>query len=96
VRTAPAAWAARTPNDRQLNPIVVGGEMPSPWVDLVLAENPHIPFTRRQRGYVRCRITRDAWHTDYQVVPFVSRPDAPVVTDATFVVEAGRRGLQPG
>jgi alkaline phosphatase D len=72
------------------------GEVPSPWVDLVLAENPHIPYARRQRGYVRCRITRDAWHTDFRVVPFVSQPDAPAITDASFVVEAGRRGLQPG
>ncbi|HEX5367292.1 MAG TPA: alkaline phosphatase D family protein [Acidimicrobiales bacterium] len=72
------------------------GEEHSPWVDLVLAENPHVAYARRQRGYVRCRLTRDTWSTDFRVVPFVSRPGAPVATDASFVVEAGRRGLQPG
>jgi alkaline phosphatase D len=70
------------------------GEPDSPWVDLVLAENAHIPYSRRQRGYVRCHIDRGQWQTDFQVVPYVSRPDAPVVTDASFVVEAGQRGLQ--
>jgi alkaline phosphatase D len=70
------------------------GEPDSPWVDLVLAENPHIPYSRRQRGYVRCHIDRGQWQTDFQVVPYVSRPDAPVVTDASFVVAAGQRGLQ--
>jgi alkaline phosphatase D len=70
------------------------GEVDSPWVDLVLRENPHIAYSRRQRGYVRCRIERRELRADFQVVPVVSRPDSGVVTDASFVVEAGRRGLQ--
>jgi alkaline phosphatase D len=70
------------------------GEPDSPWVATVLAENPHIPYARRMRGYARCRLDDGQWQTDFQVVPFISRPDAGVFTDASFVVEAGRPGLQ--
>jgi alkaline phosphatase D len=54
------------------------GEVDSPWVDLVLRENPHIAYSRRQRGYVRCRIERRELRADFQVVPVVSRPDSGV------------------
>jgi len=70
------------------------GDPDSPWVDLVLAENPHIAYSRRQRGYVRCQISQQQWHTDFRVVPVVTTPDSGAVTDASFIVEAGRRGLQ--
>ncbi|NYI08201.1 alkaline phosphatase D family protein [Allostreptomyces psammosilenae] len=60
-----------------------------------LAVNPHLRFHNAQRGYVSCRITPDAWRTDYRVVPYVTRPDAPVETAGSFVVEAGRPGAQP-
>ena len=36
----------------------------------ILAENPHIKFFNGQRGYVRCRLTRDTWQTDYRVLPY--------------------------
>ncbi|WP_460415705.1 alkaline phosphatase D family protein [Planifilum fimeticola] len=60
----------------------------------ILAENPHIKFFNGQRGYVRCTVTPDTWRTDYRVLPYVSRPDAPITTRATFVVENGRPGLR--
>jgi alkaline phosphatase D len=52
----------------------------------VLAENPHIRYFSNHRGYVRTRVTPDELRADFQVVPFVSRPGAPVQTGATFVV----------
>ena len=58
--------------------------------------NPHIRFFNGRRGYVRVRLTPELWTTDYRVVPFVSRPGAPVETRATFVVEDGRAGAEEG
>ncbi|MBX7073851.1 MAG: alkaline phosphatase D family protein [Pirellulales bacterium] len=58
------------------------------------AENPFVKFHGQQRGYVRCTITPGEWRSDYQVVPYISRPGAPVETKAAFVVEAGQPKLQ--
>jgi alkaline phosphatase D len=58
-----------------------------------LAENPHMRFHNVQRGYQVCRLGRDEMRTDYRVVPFVRRPDAPVSTRASVFVEAGRAGV---
>jgi alkaline phosphatase D len=60
-----------------------------------LAANPHMRFHNSQRGYVSCRVTPRAWRSDYRVVPYVTRPDAPVETAGSFVVEAGRPGASP-
>ncbi|HEX8348137.1 MAG TPA: alkaline phosphatase D family protein, partial [Actinoplanes sp.] len=66
---------------------VVPGNHPwTPW-------NPHLRFYNNQRGYVRTRITPAALTADFQVVPFVTRPGAPVHTRATFVVEDRVPGL---
>lgn len=58
----------------------------------ILAENPHVRFYNNQRGYVRCELTRERWLTEYRVVPYVTMPDAPISTRASFVVEDGRVG----
>ncbi|WP_029116388.1 alkaline phosphatase [Mycobacterium sp. URHB0044] len=55
-------------------------------VDAVLPENPHIRYFSNRRGYVRTRITADALQADFKVLPFVSRPDAPAITGASFVI----------
>lgn len=60
-----------------------------------LAENPFVKFYNTQRGYVRCQITPQQWRSDYQVVEYVTRPGAPLVTQGSFVVEAGKAGAQP-
>jgi alkaline phosphatase D len=65
-----------------------------PTTEKVIAENPHLKFYNGQRGYVRCAVTREKWQTDYRVVPFVTKPDAPVSTRASFVVENGRAGVK--
>jgi alkaline phosphatase D len=44
---------------------------------------------------VRCRLDHEHWRTDLRMVSTVSRPDAPVETLASFVVEDGRPGALP-
>jgi len=61
---------------------------------VVLAENPHIKFANRNRGYVRCTLDRGQWRSDFRIVPYVTRPGAPVSTRASFVVEEGRPGAE--
>ncbi|WP_185061101.1 alkaline phosphatase D family protein [Pseudonocardia eucalypti] len=59
----------------------------------VLKENPHIRFFNNRRGYVRTRITPETITADFRVVPYVSRPDAPAETRASFVIEDRKAGL---
>ena len=59
------------------------------------AENPHIKFINRDRGYVRNVVTPDSWTTDFRAVEYVSRPGAPARTLASFVIEDGRPGVLP-
>lgn len=61
---------------------------------IALAENPHIRFHNSQRGYVRCHVTDGRWRTDFRMVPFVTRPGAPVTTLASFEVRDGTPGAQ--
>ena len=70
-----------------------GVDMP-PAVQAYLPENPQVHFFNAQRGYVRCVVTPERWQSDYRVVPYVSRPGAPISTRASFVVENGRAGAQ--
>jgi len=58
------------------------------------ATNPHLRYSAWERGYVRCEVTPDRWRADYQCVPYVDRPGAPLERRATFVTEAGRPGLE--
>ncbi len=62
--------------------------------DEMLANNPFVKFFNAERGYVRCEVTPKAWQSDYQVVEFVERPGAPLVTRASFVVENGKPGAE--
>ncbi len=57
-------------------------------------ENPHVKFWNDQRGYVRCRLTPDAWQTDFRVLPYVKEPGAPIATRASLVVENGDPRVQ--
>jgi alkaline phosphatase D len=59
-----------------------------------LAVNPHFKFYNNRRGYVRCAVTPALFTADFRTLPYVSRPDAPIETRATFVVESGRPGAQ--
>jgi alkaline phosphatase D len=58
--------------------------------------NPHVRyFDGLKRGYLRCDIGRDVWRTDIRVVDTIDVRDAPVHTDASFVVEAGTPAILP-
>lgn len=59
-----------------------------------LSQNPQLKFFNANRGYVRCTMTPSILTSDFRTVPYVSRPDAPVETKASFVVENGRPGAQ--
>jgi alkaline phosphatase D len=61
----------------------------------LMAENPGVHFHNNERGYVRCTITPTAWRSDFRTVAHIDKPGAPVVTRASFVVEAGKAGAQP-
>jgi alkaline phosphatase D len=53
----------------------------------VLAENPHLKFFKNRRGYVRTTFTAREMRADFQILPYVRTPDAPVSTAASFVSE---------
>ncbi len=68
-----------------------GSAMPDR-VKTVMANNPFLKFYNGQRGYVSCEVTPTQMRARYQGVDYVSKPGAPLVTRATFVVENGRPG----
>jgi alkaline phosphatase D len=60
------------------------------------SENPFVKFFNGERGFVQCEVTPGLWRSEYQVVPVVSKPGAPLITRATFVTESGKPGVQKG
>jgi alkaline phosphatase D len=66
-----------------------------PTTEGVLRENPFVKLYNSQRGYLRCEVTPKLWRTDYRVVEKVTKPGAPRVDLASFVVEAGQPGVKP-
>lgn len=60
----------------------------------LFTENPFVKYFNAERGYVSCEVTPKQWTSRYQVVPFVTKPDAPLITRKTFVVEHGRPGAE--
>lgn len=59
-------------------------------LDAIYSENPFLKYHNAERGYVSCTVTQKEWRTDYETLPFVTRPGAPLKTRASFVVENGR------
>lgn len=57
-------------------------------------ENPFVKYFNFERGYVSCEVTPQTWTSHYRTVPFVTKPDAPLNTRRTFVVEAGKPGAE--
>lgn len=57
-------------------------------------ENPHLKMYNSRRGYVLITLSEKQCRADYRVVPFVSRPGAPIQTHSSWIVEDGRRGVQ--
>ena len=71
-----------------------GSDM-SPLMKAMVSENPCVRFANDQRGYVRFDLKPKELRADFRVVEFVSRPDAPLRTRASFVVEDGHPGAKP-
>lgn len=64
-------------------------------VQAALSGNPHTKFfDGANRGYVRCKLTRNNWQTDYRVVSSILDQNATIRTLASFVVENGQPGAQ--
>jgi len=61
---------------------------------LLMSENPFVKFQNSERGYVSCEVTAKEWRSRYQVVEYVDRPGAPLVTRSTWAVAAGRAGAE--
>jgi alkaline phosphatase D len=61
----------------------------------MMSENPFVKFHNAERGYVRCELTPQTWRSDYQVIEYVDRPGAPLITRASFVIEDGQPGAKP-
>jgi alkaline phosphatase D len=60
-----------------------------------LSDNPHTKFFNAEyRGYVRCKLTREAWQSDFRVVSTIRQPNATIRTLASFVVPNGRPGAE--
>ena len=68
------------------------GSESAPRAAALMSENPFVKFYNAQRGYVSCVLTPQRLEAAYRIVPYVTRPDAPVTTAATFVVQSGRPG----
>lgn len=57
-------------------------------------ENPHLKMFNGQRGYVSMTLTAKECRADYRVVPYVTKPGAPIRTHSSWVIENNRRGVQ--
>lgn len=58
-----------------------------------MAENPHMRFHNKQRGYQRVLLTPEELRCDYRVVPVVTQPGGSAFTRARVYVESGRAGI---
>ncbi|MEO1016484.1 MAG: alkaline phosphatase D family protein, partial [Pseudomonadota bacterium] len=60
-----------------------------------LTHNPHVHhYDGSERGYMLHDVNHTAWTTDMRVVDSVTTPDAKISSQARFVIENGRPGVQ--
>jgi alkaline phosphatase D len=57
------------------------------------ANRREVRWHQHRRGYVSCTVTPTEWRADYQVVEYVSKPDAPKITASSWRCEHGRAGV---
>ncbi|MCP4885883.1 MAG: alkaline phosphatase [Planctomycetaceae bacterium] len=57
-------------------------------------QNEFVQWYNSNRGYVSCDLTPNTWTSHFRTTPFVDRPDAPLITKASFVIEKGKAGAQ--
>lgn len=70
------------------------GRDSSDYGNSLMANNPHVKFYNGQRGYLRATLTPQQWRTDYKILDRVTVAGEPLRTRASYVVEAGRPGVQ--
>ncbi len=70
------------------------GEQRLDYAEAMYRDNHFVRFCNYERGYVSCTVTPEQWRSDYQVVEYVSKPGAALVTRASFLVENGRPGAK--
>jgi alkaline phosphatase D len=68
-----------------------GSEVTASWESL-RTRNPHIRYHSNRRGYISCTATAASMRADFKVIEAVTRPDAPIRTGGSLIVEAGRPG----
>ncbi len=73
-----------------------GGDGADQWsgFEPARSDNPHVHWQNSRRGYVRCRVTEDAWVADYRTVPYVREAGAPISTASSWRCENGRVGIE--
>ena len=81
---------------RRRSPAAVTGARPAPKPLTCCGRTRTSASSNNRRGYVRCVITPEQLRADFRVLPYVSRPDAPVQTAASFVVVDRRAGAPTG
>ena len=57
-------------------------------------QNDFVRWYNSNRGYVTCDLTPQAWTTHFRTTPFVDKPDSPIETKASFVIESGKPGAK--
>lgn len=73
-----------------------GGDGTDRWAqvtDAALTAQPQVRWHSARRGYVSCTVEAGAWTSEYRVVPYVSRPDAPLETPTRWRLSHGQGGL---
>ncbi len=61
--------------------------------DRTRAENPFMKWHNARRGYIRCAVDGASWRADYRIVPYITRPGAPVETASSWRLENGVAGI---
>lgn len=65
-----------------------------PEFERAAAQNSFVKWYNSNRGYVSCDVTPTVWTTHFRATPWVAKPDSPIQTPASFVIEEGRPGAQ--
>ena len=58
------------------------------------ADNPQCIWHNARRGYVMNDVGASEWKASYRIVPYVTKPDAPIQTAAQFVTRNGKPGVE--
>jgi alkaline phosphatase D len=67
-----------------------------PEYERAAAQNSFVRWYNSNRGYVSCDLTPKAWTAHFRITPFVDKPDSPIETKASFVIEEGTPGAKEG